>query len=88
MLRNKVLKKFLAGVQKYRGGGGVKAKLSMSVKKQIFSPDGFPKINRAGYTVFHSWKPHPTILNCIFLKKVKKGLFHNVFVSEGLKLGG
>ena len=41
MLRNKVLKKFLAGVQKYRGG--VKAKLTVSKKKQILFIDGFPK---------------------------------------------
>ena len=33
-------KKFLAGVQKYRGGG-VKAKLTVSVKEQLFFIEGF-----------------------------------------------
>ena len=35
------LKKFLAGIKKYRVGEGVQAKLSMSKQKQIFFCDGF-----------------------------------------------
>ena len=43
LLLNEVKKKFLAGVQKY-SGGGVKAKLTISVKKLIFFWDGFPDL--------------------------------------------
>ena len=41
-LKNKVLKNFFEGVQKYKGGGGIKAVWKNQNRSRFLAGDGFP----------------------------------------------